>query len=157
MVASTMVPSLLGRQMLVDLLVPDGALPAGGESAGWYSHESALTAVTPRSAALTPPAGLPFQGRVVAELDDVRRQGVRPTTPLRLKVVGPDALLQPLPGNKGVDSLQKHLPTGLSLLVLDSKSAKVGCSVMVAPPWCWLASVCHNYSIIQSFPRCVCA
>ena len=59
---------------------------------------------------------------VVAELDDVdpkhRRQGVRPTTPLSLKVVGPDALLQPLPGNKGVDSLQKHLPTGLSLLVL---------------------------------------
>ena len=34
-----------------------------------------------------------------------------------------------------------------------SKSAKVGCSVMVAPPWCWLASVCHNYSIIQSFPK----
>ena len=24
---------------------------------------------------------------------------------------------------------------------------------MLAPPWCWLASVCHNYSIIQSFPR----
>ena len=33
-----------------------------------------------------------------------------------------------------------------------SKSAKVGCSVMVAPPWYRLASVCHNHSIIQSFP-----
>ena len=58
-----------------------------------------------------------------------------------------------LPGNKGVDSLQKHLPTGLSLLVLVLQVGKGWLLRHARSPRCWLASVCHNYSIIQSFPR----
>ena len=149
----------------------------GGESGVWCSHRvSAPTSADPRSAAPTPPrtaepapvkTGV-FHRRVaqvVTELDDMdsqhHRQGVGPAASLRLGIVGPDTLLQPLPGNQGVHPLQEEFSAGPAPLVLVVQFGKGRLLRHRPPPLPWArlpSQVGHNRESFrdsltgQSFP-----